>query len=139
VFSAPGSVQRPHPPVLIGGVADPALRRVVRHGTGWLAVSMGPELLEERLGRLRTMASEAGRKPDELTLSFKMFFNIGEAKRGRFGDREPGTGTAAEIIDDLKRLRALGFGEIIVRSRGGTLEHSREQLDRFVAEIVPKV
>ena len=43
IFSSPGSLQRPHPPILIGGLSDAALRRVVRHGNGWLAVTAGPE------------------------------------------------------------------------------------------------
>ena len=139
VFSAPGSIQRPHPPVLIGGVADPALRRVARLGDGWLAVSMGPDLLAERLERLRQLTTEAGRRFEDLQLAFKAFINIGEPKRGRFGDREPGTGTAAEIVDDLKRLRGQGFTEIVVRSRGGTLAQTREQIDRFITDIAPKV
>ncbi len=139
VFSAPGSVQRPHPPVLIGGVTDPALRRVARLGTGWLAVSMGPDLLAERLQRLGAFATEAGRSLTDLSLTFKMFFDIGEARRGRYGDREPGTGTPDQIIDDLKRLREQGFSEIIVRSRGGTLDRIRSKIDRFVSEIAPRV
>ncbi|MEZ5854752.1 MAG: TIGR03619 family F420-dependent LLM class oxidoreductase [Hyphomicrobiaceae bacterium] len=139
VISAPGSLQRPHPPVLIGGVADPALRRVARLGDGWLAVSMGPDLLSERLQRLRQLTSEAGRKFEDLTLAFKAFINIGEPKAGRYGDREPGTGTPEQIIDDLKRLRDQGFKDIVVRSRGGTLDETRVQIDRFVNEIAAKV
>ena len=50
-----------------------------------------------------------------------------------------GTGTPAQIIGDLKRIRDLGFGEIVVRSRGATLAETREQIERFVGEIVPKV
>src|SRR2546429_111169 len=48
IFSSPGSLQRPHPPILIGGLSNAALRRVVRHGNGWLAVSGPPEKLQER-------------------------------------------------------------------------------------------
>ncbi len=139
VISAPGSLQRPHPPVLIGGVADPALRRVARLGDGWLAVSMGPDLLAERLQRLRQLTGEAGRRFEDLTLAFKAFINIGEPRAGRYGDREPGTGTAEQIIDDMKRLRDQGFKEIVVRSRGGTLEETRVQIDRFVNDIAAKV
>ncbi len=139
VFSVPGSVQRPHPPVMIGGVSDPALRRVVRHGTGWLAVAMGPGKLPERLDRLRALAAEAGRPFTDIALDFKVFVNIGEPKRSRFDDREPGTGSEADIIDDLKRIRDLGFGRILVRSRAGTLDEMRRQIDRFVTVIAPKV
>lgn len=139
VFSSPGSLQQPHPPVLIGGVEDPALRRVVRHGTGWLAVSMGPDRIAERLLRLEALCGEAGRSYADLTLAFKIFINIGQAKRNPYDEREPGTGSVAEIVDDLKRIRGMGFGEIVVRSRGATLAEMREQIDRFATEIAPKV
>lgn len=139
VFSSPGSVQRPHPPVMIGGVTDAALRRVVRHGNGWLGVAMGPGKLPERLAKLKSLAEEAGRPFSEIALDFKVFVNIGEPKRSKFDDREPGTGTQDQIIDDLKRIREMGFGRITVRSRAGTLAEMRRQLDRFVTDIAPKV
>src|SRR6476620_12258574 len=59
IFSSPGSVQRPHPPILIGGLSNAALRRVVRHGNGWLAVSAPPEKLRERLVMLEQLTAEA--------------------------------------------------------------------------------
>jgi alkanesulfonate monooxygenase SsuD/methylene tetrahydromethanopterin reductase-like flavin-dependent oxidoreductase (luciferase family) len=124
---------------MIGGVEDPALRRVVRHGTGWLAVSLGEQRLVERIARLRQIASDQGRDMASIALSFKIFVSIGVAKRNRDDEREPGTGTPTEIIGDLKRIRDLGFGEIVVRSRGATLAETREQIERFVGEIVPKV
>src|SRR6478609_3407512 len=73
VFSSPGSVQRPHPPILIGGLSNAALRRVVKHGNGWLAVSAPPEKLEERLSVLRQMAAEADRPLKGISLVYKMF------------------------------------------------------------------
>ena len=75
-----------------------------------------------------------------MTLAFKVFINIGEAKRNHLDEREPATGSVAEIIDDLKRIRDLGFGEIVVRARNAsTLEETRRQIDRFATEIAPKV
>ena len=93
IFSSPGSVQRPHPPILIGGLSDAALRRVVRHGNGWLAVTAGPEMLAERLATLKRLAQEAGRRFEDLSLAYKLFLSIGEAKRSRYDAREPGTGS----------------------------------------------
>lgn len=138
VFSAPGSVQRPHPPVLIGGLADAALKRVVRHGDGWLAVTVSPERISERLTTLRGLMGEAGRRYEDLSLVYKIFLNIGEPKRSRYDAREPGTGSVAEITDDLKRLFDLGFSRIIVRYRGSSAEEMRRQVDRFVEEVVPR-
>ena len=139
VFSSPGSVQRPHPPILIGGLSNAALRRVVKQGNGWLAVSAPPEKLEERLAVLRQMAAEAGRSPKDISLVYKMFLGIDEPKTGPFDTREPGTGSLAQITDDVKRLRELGFDKIIVRYRGNNAAEQMRQIDRFVSEIAPKV
>ena len=139
VFSSPGSVQRPHPPILIGGLSNAALRRVVKQGNGWLAVSAPPEKLEERLAVLRQMAAEAGRSPKDISLVYKMFLGIDEPKTGPFDTREPGTDSLAQITDDVKRLRELGFDKIIVRYRGNDAAEQMRQIDRFVSEIAPKV
>jgi probable F420-dependent oxidoreductase len=139
VFSNPGSVQRPHPPIMIGGLSDAALRRVVRHGNGWLAVTAGSDKLAERIVTLKRFAEEGGRRYEDLALLFKIFLGIGEPKRSRFDAREPGTGSASEIIDDLKRIFACGVTRIIVRYRGDSAAELERQIDRFVTEIVPKV
>lgn len=138
IFSSPGSVQRPHPLILIGGLSDAALRRVVRQGNGWLAVTAGPAQLQRSLVTLEGLASAAGRRFDDISLVYKLFLNIGEPKRNPDGVREPGTGSVAEIIDDVKRLFDLGFTTIIVRNRGTTAAELTTQIDRFLTEIVPK-
>ena len=139
VFSAPGSVQRPHPPVLIGGLSTPALRRVARHGSGWLAVTASPEKLKVSLDTLKTLCTETGRRFDELQLTYKLFLGIGAPKRSRFDDREPGTGSIEEITGDIRRIRDLGFTRFIVRYRGQDADAQKRQLDQLVDEIVPRV
>lgn len=73
-------VQRPHPPIWIGGNGTAALRRVVEHGSGWMpiiapagmATVIGTAALENadqfgaRLARLRDQLAEAGRDPADL-------------------------------------------------------------------------
>jgi probable F420-dependent oxidoreductase len=138
VFSVPGSVQRPHPPVLVGGIADAALRRVAKHANGWLAVSAATDKVAERLATLKRMTIEAGRRFEDLSLVYKVFLDIGNPKRNRAGAREPGTGSVEEIIGDLRELFAMGFTRIVVRYRGASADEMRHQIDRFVTEIVPK-
>lgn len=139
VYANPGSVQRPHPPVLIGGLTNPALRRVARHGTGWLAVMAAPEKLGERLAKLQSLMRDADRPFSDLALHYKMFLDIGQPKHNTDGVREPGTGTKAQIIDDLKRLFDLGFHNIIVRYRGEDANELTRQINNFVDEIIPMV
>ena len=139
VVSSPGSLQRPHPPILIGGLSDPALRRVAKLGDGWLAVTASPQKLAERLTVLKRMMDDRGRRFAELKLAYKIFLGIDMPKRSRFDAREPGTGSVEEITDDLRQLLALGFTRIIVRYRGNGADALKRQIDRFVTEIVPKL
>lgn len=139
VVSNPGSVQRPHPPILIGGTSNPALRRVARLGDGWLSTGLPPERLGERLGVLQALCEAQGRRFADLHLYHKLFINIGEARKGADGSRDAGTGSAAEIVDDLRRLVDLGYRSCIVRYRGSDAAEQRRQLHMFIADILPKV
>ncbi len=51
--SYPLPVQEPHLPIIIGGTAKPAFRRVAQHGDGWFAPSAGVEQLKGQLATLR--------------------------------------------------------------------------------------
>src|SRR5262249_60525564 len=66
IFASPGSLQQPHPPILIGGLSTAALRRVVRHGNGWLAVAAPPAQLRERLPLLVRPAARSGPRGRQL-------------------------------------------------------------------------
>ena len=55
------------PPILVGGTADAALRRVVRHGDGWFAMPVPPEVAAPYVGRLRQFAADAGRPAPSVT------------------------------------------------------------------------
>jgi probable F420-dependent oxidoreductase len=63
----PTPVQRPHPPVLLGGAAAPALRRAGRLAEGWIAGSTHDRsTLASSIETVRAGAREAGRDPDAL-------------------------------------------------------------------------
>jgi len=139
VVSSPGSVQRPHPPILLGGTSNAALRRTARLGDGWLSTGLRPERLRARLSTLQTLCEAQGRRLADLSLSHKLFINVGEAKIGADGSRDAGTGSQADIVDDLRRLVDLGYSRIIVRYRGSDAEEQRTQLHIFITNIIPKV
>jgi probable F420-dependent oxidoreductase len=139
VVSRPGSVQRPHPPILIGGTSNAALQRAVRLGDGWLSTGLRPEHLRERLTTLHKLCESHGRRLSDLSLSHKLFISIGEARKGADGSRDTGTGSEAEIVDDLRHLVNLGYRRVIVRYRGSDAETQRQQLRTFLADIIQKV
>lgn len=138
VVSSPGSVQRPHLPILIGGTTRPALERVARLGDGWISTDMPPDRLRGRLDVLRSLCAAQGRAFSELSLSHKVFIDIGQAKYHATGHRQIGTGSSAEIIEDLQRLVDIGYQNVIIRYRGGDENAQRTQLRLFIDEIMPK-
>ncbi len=70
VWSYPKPLQRPHPPILLGGETDHTLRRVVEYCDGWFPRPRGFEPVEG-VARLRRMAESMGR--DFSTLSITVF------------------------------------------------------------------
>jgi probable F420-dependent oxidoreductase len=139
VVSNPGSVQRPHPPILIGGTSNAALRRAARAGDGWLSTGLRPERLRACISTLQKLCEAQGRRFTDLSLSHKLFINIGEARIGADGSRDAGTGSQMEIIDDLRRLIDLGYSRVIVRYRGSDAEEQRQQLRILIENIIPNV
>jgi probable F420-dependent oxidoreductase len=69
VRSYPKPVQKPHPPVILGGHAKHVLRRIVDHADGWLPNRITPAEVETSRGQLDAMAKEAGRGPRSITIS----------------------------------------------------------------------
>ncbi len=71
VWSYPKPVQKPNPPILIGGESIHTLRRVVDYGDGWLPRARGGFDPHEGVGRLRAVADAAER--DMATLTINVF------------------------------------------------------------------
>lgn len=57
----PAPVQRPYPPLWIGGYTDAAIDRAVRFGWGYLFGAPGAAYMAERVPRVRAAARQAGR------------------------------------------------------------------------------
>lgn len=57
----PKPVQRPHPPIVVGGDSHAALRRAAHLGDGWAPMAQTPETLPEALAELERLRSDAGR------------------------------------------------------------------------------
>jgi probable F420-dependent oxidoreductase len=68
VRSFPRPVQQPHPPILLGGVAQQVFKRIVAYGNGWMPTRSTPELIQQGRAVLNELAGEAGRDPKSLTV-----------------------------------------------------------------------
>jgi probable F420-dependent oxidoreductase len=67
----PKPVQKPHPPVIVGGMFPHAARRALRYGDGWIPHSRRPhyEDVTDFLPQFRQMAAEAGRNLAEVPVT----------------------------------------------------------------------
>ena len=106
----PKPVQKPHPPLLLGGTAEAALRRAGRGAAGWISSSRADlNRIDESVGIVRTAAVGANRDPDELR-----FVCRGVVKVRTEGDRAPLAGSFEEIRADLGELGAKGITETFI-------------------------
>jgi probable F420-dependent oxidoreductase len=69
VHVGPRPYQRPHPPILIGGNSDGALRRIVEVGDGWLGYGLDHAAVADFVVRLRRSLEDAGRDPTAVRLN----------------------------------------------------------------------
>jgi probable F420-dependent oxidoreductase len=66
---APKPLQRPHPPIWVGGETTPALKRVVEFGDGWHIGLIGLEAIKPKFAQLRALMAAAGRDFSQLEIT----------------------------------------------------------------------
>jgi probable F420-dependent oxidoreductase len=132
----PHPVQKPHPPIWIGGHSKAALRRVARLGDGWHpvganpAVPLGPDDLRRDLEELYRLTEAEGRDPSKLTISYKA--PLYDADRPVAGpDRRPFSGSREQVMEDIARYEKLGVSELIFDFRSERMSESLERMERF--------
>ena len=69
MWSWPKPVQKPHPPILLGGHGPRALRRVVDYCDGWMPISVRGGDIPAGIAELHRMAREKGRDPRTISVS----------------------------------------------------------------------
>jgi alkanesulfonate monooxygenase SsuD/methylene tetrahydromethanopterin reductase-like flavin-dependent oxidoreductase (luciferase family) len=125
---APKPVQKPHPPIWIGGHSRAALQRAVALGDGWHASSQSPEQMRTHLEHLRQVADQQGRAFDTLDLSLRLKLSP-----------EAVQGSHQAIIDQYGAYKALGLCHLAIDFRRDDLSHMLETLDLVATEIRPAV
>jgi alkanesulfonate monooxygenase len=76
----PKPVQKPHPPILIGGYIDRVLRRAGRKGDGWLTYFYTPESFAKSWAKVLEAAEKAGRDPSKLTATNQLAIYVGPSR-----------------------------------------------------------
>ena len=144
---APKPVQKPHPPIWVGGESGPAVRRAARLGDAWYPIgSKNKHLLDTlpryRAGveRLRRFTAAAGRDPASVALTYRVK-RYGEAVPGTAsdGERRLFSGSTSDIVSDLQALRALGVSAVDIDFERPDQEASIAEMRRFKEEVLSRL
>ena len=149
----PQPVQKPHPPIWVGGQSRRAMRRAAELGNGWHPVGaipaapLEPEELAQKIAILHRYAENAGRDPAELEVSMKApLYDSDSTVSGGSGGVSSGSsasgprrrffGTPEELLQDVQTYADVGVDYIIFDIRASDLNQSLERLDWFATEIM---
>lgn len=149
----PGAVQRPRPPIVVGGVGEKfTLPLVARYADVWNVPTYALGVLDSKVSVLRSICEDTGRDPSTIVLSVEAVMalapddaslpevrRIAEKRFGApaFGLNEGGlVGTPPTVVDRIHELQAQGFGQIVVftHDRG-----SDETLDLLASEVIARL
>jgi probable F420-dependent oxidoreductase len=110
---APKPVQPGGPPILLGGLARPALERAGRIADGWVTSSRTDlSRIAEGVGVIRAAAAEAGRDPDALRIVCRGVVKADAEATGPGGGRLLLSGRPEQIREDTRWLAGQGVTEI---------------------------
>ena len=123
VQAKPMPLQKPHPPIVIGGMSAAAYRRAIRHGDGWYGFNQSEDDAAASIAGLRRTAAELGLadRADALEISvtprgpidgdrLKQFEDLGVARLILLPRLETPSGT---MLDDARRFIETTANELV--------------------------
>jgi len=134
----PKPVQRPHPPLWIGGRSDAAVRRAARAGDAWHPSHLTLDELRRRIPELHAECERAGRSADAVKVTTRRKLVLSpppnDADPERVLQGDPGA-----IAATVAQLEEVGVAHLIVEVPGSTEGELLENLDWFGRDVLPEV
>src|SRR3974390_41534 len=139
VWFEPKPVQKPDPPIWVGGESGPALRRTARIGDGWYPIGTNPQhrldsmkRFQGGVDRLRRLNREAGRATSKMALAYRITsWGKSLPARADDGERRLFSGETADVIADLRAFRDFGVGYVDFNFDGATADAMIANMRRF--------
>ncbi len=108
----PKPVQKPHPPIWIGGNRDIALKRTLEQGAeGWHPSTMAVDKIAEAVKFLKSEAPKFGRKFEDLAIAPRESLKIMDS---RYESKSPLIGTIDQIKKGIEKYKAIGANHMVL-------------------------
>jgi probable F420-dependent oxidoreductase len=143
----PKPMQKPYPPIWVGGESRGALSRAISYGDVWYPGNNSqtmpldtPARLRAGVAHLHHAAESSGREPASIGLALLVqnFFEWGDYTTQDGTARRMFTGTSADMLEDAESLEDIGLSHVALRLGGTTLEDTIGLIERFGAEVIAK-
>jgi alkanesulfonate monooxygenase SsuD/methylene tetrahydromethanopterin reductase-like flavin-dependent oxidoreductase (luciferase family) len=135
---SPRPVQRPHPPIWVGGspgaVSGPAVRRCAELGDAWHPLALGLDEIEKGYARLRELAGRVGRR-EALGLAPRNMLDLTDAPKG--AGRAAFQGSVAEVAADVKRVQGMGAAWMTFDLPRAGVPAMMRAMERLAREVKP--
>jgi probable F420-dependent oxidoreductase len=143
----PKPVQKPHPPIWVGGEGPAALRRAARIGNAWYPIGSNNQHLLDTLPRLKAGIAKlhkattgAGRDPSSVEVAFRVKrYGAAVPPKATDGERRLFSGSEADLIDDLRALRDMGVTAIDIDFGRPTADAVIAEMRRFRKAVIDKI
>jgi probable F420-dependent oxidoreductase len=138
---SPMPLQKPRPPILVGGASDAALRRAARLGDGWHASGMPPSAFRAGALAVGNHWKEAGRDgTPELTLRVPLLIDgvhRPAVDPALLGTRHVIRGSVAAVAKELRQYQTAGCSHVALEVSYSTYPAIFDTIDILAEEIRP--
>jgi len=130
----PKPVQKPHPPIWMGGNSDKAIRFALKHTNGWHSVGLIPKEISEKVEYIKSISNEY---KNELEISTRKNFQITQNKID--DDKDLLRGASDKIVEGLEEYKKAGVSHIVFQILGSNLNEIIKSMEAFSVKIKPQL
>jgi probable F420-dependent oxidoreductase len=146
LLTDPKPLQKPHPPIWVGGESGPSMRRAARIGDAWYPIGSNNAHLLDTLPRLtagiarmRELTRAAERDPAAMGIVYRVKRHGYPAPPATDGNRKLFTGTVADTIEDIATLRDIGVTGLDFDFEGRDAGKSAADMKKFREEVLSRL
>ncbi|KRT65781.1 MAG: luciferase-like protein [Candidatus Dadabacteria bacterium CSP1-2] len=138
----PKPIQKPCPPIWIGGNSQKAIERAVNLGDGWHPVGLTPYEIKENVNYLNELLGKKGKSPSDFVISLRKNLQIKRTSKKEIkkaDERETLRGMPEKIIEGIEKYKNSGVSHLIFHVLSGNLKGVIETMEFFSREIRPAI